>query len=269
MPEYELRRKDHSSAWIYKHGIDGAIRYCIGHTADEKIRLNVWRLMDVCLCDKQGQPIKFISEKGADLEGVVLLEDAPDHIGGVHGDEIGEEYMLFVDGRAYTFDHLPDVCLASEIRLAVRSVLTFADTPIPCMQRIKMLVFDEDGVHVRNEWTALQPLSIRSVRACMLSVNKNCITHYYDSHVQLFPAEVPKDHEKKSICVDRKMVDICYLGDIIARHWAGERGGDCSGYSTLLHDYGYRLKSYFNCYDHYEAQAGEVLAAENHFVITC
>lgn len=266
---YELRKEEDSSFFIYSHGGQGSIRYRVGHTADEKIGLDVWRLIDVCLCDKTGNPIKYISRNGADLEGVVLLEDAPDHIGGIHGDEKGKEYMLFVEGKPYTFETLPQICIARQIRLAVRSVLSFADTAVPCMRRVKMLVFDWEGVHIRNEWTALVPLDIRSIRACMLSVNKDCITHYYDSHVQLFPAQAPMEQEKKSICTDPAMVDVCYLGDIVARHWAGERGGDCRGYSTLLHDYGHRLKSYFNCYDGYKAHAGEVLRAENHFEISC
>ena len=269
LEQYELKKGENSSFLLYRHSPNGSIRYRVGHTANESIRLSVWRLTDVCLCDGEGNPTKFISENGADLEGVVLLEGAPDHIGGVHGDETGDQYQLFADGKAYTFETLPERCFVSQIRLAVCSVLTFADTDIPCMRRVKMLLFDEKGVHVRNEWTALAPLAIRSIRACMLSVNKSCITHYYDSHVQLFPADVPKDNEKKSLCTNPEMVDIYYLGEVTARHWAGERGGEHKGYSSLLHDYGHRLKSYFNCYDGHHAQPGEVLTAENHFWITC
>lgn len=269
MAVYELRKAEDSSFYIYKKGVKGFIRYRIGRMINETIRQDVWRIIDVCLCDLHREVIRFISDRGADLEGAVWLMESRGHIGGGHGDEKWKEYLMFADGRAYTFETLPDACICSEIRLAVRSVMTLFGTETPCMERVKMVVFDEAGVHIRNEWRMLRDAVIRSVRGCMLSVNKGCICHYYDSHVQLFPADVPQDQEKKYLCTEPEMVDVCYLGDIVARHWAGERGGDPKEYSTLLLDYGPRLKSYFNCYDGHAAKEGEVLTAENHFEIKC
>lgn len=266
--EYTIEKQSSTLVYIYKRGTKGFIRYHVERTTNSDINLDVWRLSSIYLCDGAKAGIKAVSTSGADLEGVVLLKNGADHIGGVHGDEIMTEYKLFIDGKEYTFDGaLPTS--ANEIRLIVKSTLTHVDTKDECMERIKMLTFDKDGVHVRNEWEALEALAIQSIRACMFSVQKECITHYYDTHVGLFPAAVPSSTAGAELSADGNMVDVYYVGDITAHHWAGDRGGDTNGYSTLLQDYGYRLKSYFNCYDNHSAVVGEKMTAENHFSIGC
>lgn len=266
--EYTIEKQSPTLVYIYKRGAKGFVRYDVGRTTNSEINQDVWRLTSVYLCDKSKNGVKAVSTFGADLEGVVLLESAADHIGGVHGDETTTEYKLFIDGREYTFDgELPDT--ANEIRLIAKSFLTHVDTSDVCMNRIKQLTFDKDGVHIRNEWEALEALSIQSVRACMFSVQKDCITHYYDSNVSLYPVTVSETTENSlALSENSNMVDVYYVGDATVHHWAGVRGGDASQYSTLLQDYGPRLKSYFNCYDWHKATNGEKMVAENHFTVS-
>lgn len=264
---YTLERKSPTLVYIYQRGAKGIVRYHVERTTNSDINQDVWRLSSIYLCDAAKAGIKAVSTFGADLEGVVLLKNGADHIGGVHGDETATGYALFIDGKEYTFDEeLPTT--ANEIRLVVKSTLTHVNTANACMERIKQLTFDMAGVHIRNEWEALEALSIQSIRSCMFSVQKDCITHYYDSNVSLYPVAVPATTEEGAILSENSnMVDVQYIGDISVHHWAGARGGDASQYSTLLQDYGPRLKSYFNCFDGHEAVAGEKMVAENHFRI--
>ena len=266
--EYSIEKQSATLVYIYKRGTKGFIRYHLERTTKPDINLDTWRLSYIYLCDDTKTGVKAISTFGIDQEGVVLLENGADHIGGAHGDENLIDYKLFIDGKGYTLDEdFP--AYANDIRLVVHSSLSHVNTTDRCMVRIKQLTFDKDGVHIRNEWEALEELAIKSIRACMFSVAKECVTHYYDSHVNLYPAAVPSSTAGAELSKNGDMVDAYYIGDIIAHHWAGERGGDTAGYSTLLQDYGDRLKSYFNCYENHRAVAGEKMIAENHFSIGC
>ena len=100
MDAYELQKAEASSFYIYKKGVNGFIRYRIGRAENEKIRQDVWRIIDVCLCDLHREVIRFISDRGADLEGAVWLMESRGHIGGGHGDEKWQEYLLFADSAS-------------------------------------------------------------------------------------------------------------------------------------------------------------------------
>lgn len=262
---YSIAKVDDSTFYIYKKGVKGYIRYTYKRQTNSNINLDTWRLYEIQICDKSKTVLKTLSQAGADLEGVVLLNGEADHIGGIHGDEQSYEYFIFVNGKQYTFENIPDI-ECDEIRIIVASSITHADTDDVCMNKIKHTTFDRSGVHISCEWEALEVLNIKSIRSCMFSIYKNCFTHYYDSRVNRIPILCPEESSSSSkISEDAKMTDIFYIGDVCAHHWAGERGGDSSGLSTLIQDYGSRLKSYFNCYDGHTTTVGEKMYAENHF----
>lgn len=266
---YSVSRADDTAVFIYKKGVKGLIRYRYGRQTDETIGLDTYRLQTVDHCDADRNVIHSISKIGADLEGVVLLNGDTDHIGGVHGDEIATELFMFIDGRLLTFSEITEL-ECNEIKFLVKSHITHQDSQTVCMEKTKQTSFDRDGVHIRCFWTALEELSICSVRSCMMSVQKEGITHYFDSNINRLPMEVPAvSREGAVLSEDVNMNDIYYLGEFTCHHWAGVRGGSQAHYSTILQDYGPRLKSYFNCYDNYTATTGEVMMAENHFCILC
>ena len=123
-----------------------------------------------------------------------------------------------------------------------------------CMTKNKQTTFDKNGVHVRCCWKPTDNLKVQSIRACMFSIRNQCFTHYYDSNVNRTPVAVDAvSSVAKNISTDSHVVDMYYVGDVTARHWAGDRGGNSANYSTIVIDYGARLKSYFNCYDNYNA----------------
>lgn len=263
--EYIVSRESSEVLNIYKKGVNGYIKYRFGKHVDSSINLNTYRLLTIDLCDTAKNITKAISTIGFDNEGVVLLDGDSDHLGGVHGDEVSSGYLLFVDGKKYTLDSIPDLD-CNEIKIIVNSTIYNQDSYNQCMTRTKQITFDRDGVHIKNKWTCLKDLSITSIRSCMLSINKTCFTHIYDSNVNTYPLLATQLNE---LYTDKKIVDLYYVGDISAHHYAGSRGGSVDNYSTIIQDYGTRIKSYFNCYDGYKAKTNESLIAENHFVINC
>lgn len=262
---YIISRESKEILNIYKKGSKGYIKYRFGKHKDSSINLEVYRLLTIDLCDSSKNTLKAISSIGFDNEGVVLLDGESDHVGGVHGDELSSGYLLFVDGKQYTLDNVPDLD-CDEIKIIVNSTIYNQDSNDKAMNRTKQITFNKDGVHIKNKWTCLKDLLITSVRSCMLSVNKNCFTHIYDSNVNTYPLPVEQLDELYS---DKNIVDLHYIGDISAYHYAGNRGGNVDMFSTIIQDYGTRIKSYFNCYDGYNAKTNESLIGENHFKISC
>lgn len=251
--------------YIYKKGHNGYIRYSYKNSIDNTINLNTWSLNDIKLCDNNMEVIKTISSNGVDNEGVLRIKGESDFIGGVHGDEQYTDFIIFVDGKEYTINTLGNMW-CSEIRFIVNSNIYHCDTDTVCMTKNKQTTFDRNGVHVNNRWTLLEDIYINRVRAILLSVNKECVSKYYDSTVFTTPTNIPASNGTRN---DVNMIDTYYMGDISAHIWCGVRGGDTSMYSASVEDFGNRLKSYFDCYIDYSAKTGEQLYCQNNFYITC
>lgn len=263
---FEVVKVNDSEIYIYKIGTKGYVRYRYKRHINESTNLDVWRLYDVAVCDNSKTLVKNVSDYGADIEGVVILEGDTDHIGGIHGDEKTTSYKLFIDGKEYTFDTLENM-VCEEVRIIVESNITHQDSTNVCMKKVKQTTFDKDGVHIRCMWQPLETLNISSIRSCMMSVNKECFEYWYDSNVNLSPTIKRVDTTSLRISTDVNMKDVYYMGDVSIHHWAGYRGGGSENYSVILQDYGERYKSYFNCYDGCVVNNGDKLIAENHFNI--
>ena len=263
--EYYIEKQSDTSLYIYKRGSRGYIRYQYFRHVNTDINLDTWRLGSIDLCDDARTVTAEISSYGADNEGVLRIDGEDDYIGGVHGDEQYTDFCFFVDGKEYTMDTLESMS-CDEIRFIVASNICHCDTDTVCMTKNKQTTFDKDGVHVNNRWTLLEDATLLHVRAVLLSVNKECISKYYDSVAYTFPADVPESGGGRA---NNAMIDTYYMGDISAHVWCGERGGDSSMYRANVTDFETRLKSYFDCYTGYEASAGEEIHCQNNFYITC
>lgn len=263
---YTIQKLDTTKLYVFKQGRRGFIRYEYRLHTDEAINLRTWRLGRIDLCDSALNVSDTISTAGADNEGVLRLDGEDDYIGGVHGDEQYTGFYVFVDGEEYTIQSLPDNMPCEEIRFVVKSNISHCNTTDICIEKVKQTTFDSTGVHVNNRWTCLEDLDIYHVRAILLSVNKTCISKYYDSTVYTVPEDVPETGGGKT---NNNMIDTYYMGNISAHVWCGERGGDESMYAGSIADFGDRLKSYFDCYKGHKASEGEVLYCQNNFYITC
>lgn len=261
--EYTIVKDTDTNVYIYKRGNRGYIRYQYMRHTDEAINLDTWRLATIEMCDAERYPIRDISPIGADVEGVVLLAGESDHIGGVHGDETLDNYRLFVDGKEYRFEEITAMS-ADNVTIIVNSKMYHAGGGAHCINHYKHVVFDKTGVYINNRWTALEQLSVESVRGGMLSVDKECFTHYYDSNVNLNP--VAYGTEEGVISTDTNIKDMIYVGDIYAKHEPLSRGG--SHHGTLIQDYGNRIKSYFTSHNGETAAVGFSLKGGSKFYIT-
>ena len=262
---YMVRKISNTEFHIYRVCSTGMIRYKYHKNVNASINLDVWQLGTIFYCDTAGNPIKLISADGYDNEGVLMINGEADFVGGIHGDEKFTDLAIFINGKQYTPENIPDT-YADEIRIVVKSNITHADTTNVCMTKIKQTTFDTTGVHINNRWKLLEDLVIDKVYGSLLSIDKTCVNKYYDSTVNTFPVDIPATGGS---WLDNNIIDTYYMGDISAHIWAGERGGDESMYRTEIYDYDTRMKSYFGCYYGYSAKTGEELYAQNNFNITC
>lgn len=262
---YVVKKVSNTQFYIYRVCAGGMIRYKYHRNQNVSINLDTWQMGEIYLCDVNGSPLKRISSDGYDNEGVLSLKGESDFIGGIHGDEKFTDLCIFINGKQYTPENIPNIN-AEEIRILVKSNITHADTTNVCMTKTKQTTFDITGVHVNNRWKLLEDLSISRVRAILLSVDKTCVNKYYDSNVHTFPVDIPASGGTWN---DNNITDTYYQGDISAHVWCGERGGDKSMYNTEITDFESRMKSYFDCYVNYGAKSGEELYCQNNFNIMC
>lgn len=267
---YTIKRGNDTDMFIYKAGAKGFVRYHFGRHVNAGIKLDTYRLMSIDLCDKTKTVIKNVSTIGVDVEGVVMIAGDTDHVGGAHGNETATKYLLFVDGKEYTFETVPNGD-CDHIHICVKSNVFRTNGTTSAFERTKYIHFDRDGVHMSNSWYCwLTSGTITTVRGGMLSIDKSCFTHYVAPQVTRVPmAKRESLTTEADVTTNAKITDVTYLGDVVARHWAGTRGGEAAKQSTLIHDYGTRYKSYFNCYDGLTLPyTAGTLDSENHFDIT-
>lgn len=266
--EYTILKESETAIAIYKKGARGYVRYRYIRDVRSDIHLDTVRLESVAICDTNKAEVLVISDSGADVEGVVLLSGENDHVGGVHGDESLIDYTLFVDGKPYTFETIPNT-VADNIMVIANTEVTHENGGTVCMNKNKRVIFDREGVHVKCRWTATETIAISSVRGAMFSIDKSCFTHWFDSNVNLSPiARTGEDEDTGSVTTDELVTDIYYVGLVMARHWVGARSGLTNNMSTLVTDYGTRYKSYFNNMDNTTVKAGTSFDSENNFYIT-
>lgn len=267
--EYFIEKKDNKTCYIYKRGVKGLIRYEYGHHIDTTINLDVWRLLSTAYCDFDRTVIKTISDAGADLEGVVLLEeDQSDHVGGVHGDEIMLSSLLIINGKPYTFDTV-DSMEADTVEIFVMSNIYSVGGNSSRFLKTKHIIFDNNGVTMNLRWSALEfGITVKSARAGMMSVNKDLITHvYYPCKMWNYQPVSPSAIDTQEIA---DLTDVYYYGnDVSIHHWIENRSGSTSAQTGFIADYGTRLKSYFTCANNTSFGMDEEFTATNHIKITC
>lgn len=265
MRTYTVKKVSDTLFYIYRNCASGKIRYKYHNNVDSNINLNTWQMGEIFLCDASGNGLKQISADGFDNEGVLKIKGESDYVGGIHGDEQFTDLAIFIDGKEYTPETIPNVN-ADEVRICVKSTITHADTTNICMNKTKQTTFDSAGVHVKNRWYLLEDMTISQVCGNLLSINKSCIAKYYDSNVHTFPEPIP---ETGGDWLDIDITDTYYMGDISAYVWRGETGSPEDNIGVNIADFETRMKSYFYTYMNYSASNGEVIYTNNHFNILC
>lgn len=267
---YEFIKTSETSIEIWQHGKKGFIKYTYFKHVDESIGNNVWRLKDIYLYDKNKSNVRTISDLYVDQEGVLKIQGQTDYSGGVHGDEIGLSFNVFIDGKTIDFTTMEVgfKTYCNSIKFIVESNINLQDSSTKAFTKYKQAYFDKDGFHVNNRWKPVNTVTLEHVRAILLSIDKSVINRYYDSIAFMIPRNVPSS--QTGSIHDSRMVDTFYCGNSFSAHiWAGERGGDKNKYDANITDFGNRLKSYFDCYVGQTVNADEYIYCQNNFKLEC
>lgn len=262
--EYMIEKVNDTSFYIYKPGTKGCIRYEFGLHSVSGLNLNTYRIKQIMQCDNNKNPIRVITDVGHDVEGVVHIEGHTDYLGGPHGYEVASGCNIFVDGKEFTLDSIENVT-CQNISIYVPSSLYDRNTEEEILGRDKWVEFNRDGVHIRNRWVAMMDCTFTSIKPAMFSINKECFTRYYDSNVNIAPLNKPTNTSQTVISTNGNVVDMYFVGDVMAHHWVDEGEG-----STQVVDYGDRVKTYFNEMSGFTLNSpNHVRGGTSHFYITC
>lgn len=130
--------------------------------------LDTWRLYQGGLKKPDGS--FFNMWNGQDAEGVLKIDGESDFIGGYHGDEIFSKIIIFIDGN--------EIDLSADIsQTEFKNITIYVTSDIyhhfnsekagsKAFSREKILVFENNSVRVRNEFTALESV-VASSRDCL------------------------------------------------------------------------------------------------------
>lgn len=251
LPWY-IKRVDMANFEIYLRGTKGYTCYHVGVHNDAEINLSALRIKKITVHDKNKTQVGIVSNVGHDVEGAVLLEGESDHIGGVHGDELMSRYAIFIGGKAYEAEEIPDGPVDS-IDIMVVSNLYHADGGAQCMMRAKHLYFQPDGtLKITNSWIPTETLSVQACRTAMLSVNDGMFTHY-----NVYENDLPKStfnvwaNIKDNVgpttshnLSDNTKCLVEFMGEVRAS--IRSLGMEGKNQWILLHNYGDRLKVYYD-----------------------
>lgn len=262
---YIVRKIDKNTLYVFYPTKKGFVRYQYYRHTNQSINLDTWQMGTIDILQNDMVTVcGNVSGKGHDQEGVLKITNEADYVGGIHGDEQFKNVWFFIDGKIFNIDDVTEDISCKEFKIIVESDITHADSTNVCMKKTKQTVFDNTGIHINNKWILLEDMNIYHVRGCLLSVNKSCVSQYYDSFVSTTPIEVPQENGG---ITDRNMYDTFYCGIISAHVWCGVRGGDSSMYRASIADFGDRLKSYFDCYNGYSGKQNDILYCQNNFFI--
>lgn len=267
---YEFIKTGETSIEIWQQGEKGFIKYTYFKHTDSDIGNDVWRLKDIYLYDKNKSNKRTVSDLYVDQEGVLKIQGQTDYSGGVHGDEIGVSFNVFINDKTVDFSSLAvgfrRYC--KSIKFIIESNINLQDSSTKAFTKYKQAWFDKDGFHVNNRWKAVNTVTLEHVRGILLSVDKSVINKYYDSIAFMTPRAVPSS--QTGSIHDNRMTETFYCGNSFSAHvWCGVRGGDSSKYDANITDFGNRLKSYFDCYVGQKINANEYVYCQNNFKLEC
>lgn len=215
------------------------------------INLNSWRLNQIYIFDATNKTAYLINPDSSDIEGVIKISGEADFLGSVHGNEQLENIYLYLDG--VSFGVTDDVNgVYSNVEFIVESTIYKYDKITQAFTRYKDTLFDHNGIHINNRWHALDTFTLDRVRlpvnAPKYSGSTKLFETYRDSVVNIKPVSVPAVSGSASDLVSSaNLIDSEINGSALSvKSWLTARGGSSS--TASIHDFGDRLKTYFDCY---------------------
>lgn len=166
-------RKNGQDFYIYlpcsKNGV--FLRYAYRRVDSDTINMHQWRILTTDFVNQQDN-VLFSLDTQTEWEGAVLEMDAPDFIGGYHGNETNQKFSLFLDGRPLSIDGADFFLTGREVRIFSQSLLSRSgDLDTSLFLRWKAQVWNaaERTFINENRWKALQRVEISQAKLCMVS----------------------------------------------------------------------------------------------------
>lgn len=152
---------------------NGNARYYVNYYNNNNIRVNLWRTNKCEIKADNGS--YFTLWKNSDADGVVQLNE-DDFIGGYHGDEIQTLVHMYVDGSEVMPSDTFEEKAYKEIVMMFTSNVYHCNTSQEADRiafiRNKVLIFNENGFTVKNDWIAQEDLSYILAYMGMLSIER-------------------------------------------------------------------------------------------------
>ena len=142
----------------------GSIEYTFLHSVQPERNCDVWRMGVVNALDEKGAFLHRLTKDGAEWEMAVRLADRPDFIGGfIHGDEIGTEPLIILDGQPAALCDLTGWREFSCMKIRAESRgFDPAEPARAVLTHRKQLVYDAEGVHLEQEVSWLENVTLDS-----------------------------------------------------------------------------------------------------------
>lgn len=264
-PMFEVARVSDTSFKVFRKGPRGYVCYTIARETNDDIKQDVVRIQKITVCDAAKNTIYTLSDTGHDIECVVT--DGPgNQVGGVHGyEKLASDYpLIFVDGMPFTMESIQDMS-AETIEIYTESALkSTTGMSITTLNKEKCIRFADGHVELSHNLrpkTGLTDFAVTEIKTAMLSVNKNCFTHWYTrgdimsghngfstGEVRGVPVARADIGTTSAEIYDRssEINEVFFTGSgILARLKAAYRSGPAEDMMFRMVDYGDRVKAYF------------------------
>ena len=262
---FEIERVSDTSFRVFRKGPRGYVCYTIARETNTSITQDVVRIQKITICDASKNILHTLSDVGHDVECVIT--DGPgNHLGGVHGyEKITSSYpLIFVDGAPFTMETLESgPCNTVEVytKSGIKQGLA---TPIYKEKRILFANGIVELSHNLPPKTGLTDFAVTGIKTAMLSVNKECFTHWYcrgdgiaftggDHYANAKFSGLPVERADIGTTAAEVFVwgdeinEVVFTGSgVYARLKAAYRNGNADKMEFRVTDYGDRVKAYFS-----------------------
>ena len=190
--------------YIYLPSKVGYIRQQFVHSERQEVNADNWRMGFVYACDDNLSPQTRLTTSG-EWECAVKLSGRSDYSGGIaHGDEVGTELIIFLDGKIVEADSITNITAFNELRIVTVSNLYDPDdsTTVIALHGCER-IYTADGIVVNQTLKWLDDLTVTSCYLAMFPVVK-AVTSKYFTDENYTETSIPVDHSQVIVARARK-----------------------------------------------------------------
>lgn len=187
--------------YIYIPTKTGYIRQQFVHSIDNAKNANCWRMGHVYACDNDLVAGAQLTTDG-EWECAVRLSGKSDSSGGIaHGDEVGTDIIVFVDGKVVAPSDLSTLTEFDELRIVTYSNL-YDPNPSNGIETIIAVhgcerVYSKNGIVVNQTLTWSIAVTATSCYLAMFPVSKT-VTNKYFTDMHYGVQDIPSDHSQRT-----------------------------------------------------------------------